>query len=180
MDLLNMNEEKVIYEYGSFIDFKGEEHFITVCALSRSIRRDSEGLCVVNCYSDFVCDINRVVSVGVSICNPVDTQNFSLGEKIAKNKAMHETAPTLYTECCGIVTDQLLEALAKQEVEYVKQNPNKFIKGYNDAWKRWEKRKATREALANLTSEEKQMIELINKGIDMNKCISLANEKMDN
>ena len=181
MDLLNMNEEKVVYEYGSFIDFKGEKHFITACALSRSVRRDSEGLGVMDGYSDFVCDINRVVSVGVSICNPVDTQNLPLGEKIAKNKAMDEAnAPTLYTECCGIVTEQLLETLAKQEVEYVKQNPNKFIKGYNDAWKRWEKREATREALANLTSEEKQMIELINKGIDMQKCMSLANEKMDN
>lgn len=175
-----MNEEKVVYEYGSFIDFKGEEHFIIACALSRSVRRDSESLGVIDCYSDFVCDINRVISVGVSICNPADTQNVNLGEKIAKNKAMHENAPTLYTECCGIATDQLLETLARQELEYVEQNPNKFIKGYNDAWKRWEKRKTTREALSKLTTEEKQMIELINKGIDIQKCVSLANEKMGN
>ena len=37
-------------------------------------------------------------------------------------------------------------------------NPNKFIKGYNDARARWEKRVATKTMLSNLSQEEKDMM----------------------
>lgn len=164
-----MNKE--FYDYGTLVDFKGEEHHIVVCVVFRPFKQ--------TVFKDGVEILQGVISIGVSICNPMDTFDVHLGEQIAYNKALKPNTPALYTNTKGIVTDNLLSTLADQEVEYVINNPNKFIKGYNDARARWEKRVATKTMLSNLSQEEKDMIALINKGVDVQKCVLLSNEKMD-
>ena len=107
-----MNKE--FYDYGTLVDFKGEEHHIIVCVVFRPFKQ--------TVFKDGVEILQGVISIGVSICNPMDTFDVHLGEQIAYNKALKPNTPALYTNTKGIVTDNLLSTLADQEVEYVINN----------------------------------------------------------
>lgn len=168
-------EENVVYGYDVLVDFKGDQHFITVCAVTRSIK---ENILIETAYYEI--PVKKIISLGVSICNPIDSNDTAKGRRIAYNKALENLAPSVYVNCSGIASDEVVNTLIQQELNYVITNPNKFIKGYNDAWKRWEKRKRIREELESLSPDEKKVIELINNGVDVTKCISLAHEKVGN
>ena len=74
--MTNAKQKFVDYREGSFVDFEGKDHYFVVCAVLResTIREN----------------VTRILSFGVSFCNPVDKHNNELGKKIAYGKSISD------------------------------------------------------------------------------------------
>lgn len=164
-----MKQDTIEYVIDSFIDFKGEEHKIVACALSQTPESDEDGytLSVGWVDGEYISDdldfhnIRRVVSVGVSICNPTDSFNEEVGKKKAYDKAKHDPkCPTIYTKDSGVAGKILVKGFLEQELLYLKENPERYIKGYNEAKKKFEEKEALRNKIKNLSDSEKLIIEI--------------------
>ena len=89
-----MKQDVAEFLTDSFIDFKGNVHRVTLCALSQSPEStDGDYLMVawsdgetVDDTADIYNDVYRTVSLGMAICCPADEKAFSeeIGKKIAQ------------------------------------------------------------------------------------------------
>ena len=62
----------------------------------------------------------------------------------------------------------------KQQVQFVKENPEKLIKGYLEAKKAYEETQKAKVAIENLSEDEKVAFNLAVKGFDLSKYMNLA------
>lgn len=183
-----MKQDVTEYLIDSFVDFKGEEHKIVACALSQS-PEESEDECNFavgwvgnDSYMDTddqdYAKIYRVVSIGISVCHPTDTFNEERGKANAYNKALHDPkCPTIYTRDKGVASKALVETFLKQEVNFLKENPERIIKGYNQAKARFDKKQALKAKVESLSDNEKLVIKLATKeGVDVAGCVKLMKE----
>lgn len=183
-----MKQDVAEYLIDSFVDFKGEEHKIVACALSQSSEK-SEGdykLAVGWIDDDSYMDIHdpdyaevcRVISVGISVCHPTDTFDKERGKANAYNKALHDPkCPTIYTRDRGVASKTLVKAFLKQEVNFLKENPERIIKGYNQMKARFDKKQALKAKVEGLSDNEKLVVKLAMKeGVDVVGCIKLVEE----
>lgn len=179
-----MKNNVIEYITDSFIDYKGEEHKIVVCAISSTPESIDDGygklavanVCEEYCYSDTTQYIERMVSIGYSVCNPEDTFNEDKGKLIAFHKALNNfSKPVLCSPVKGVVNKILIKALLKQEIKFVKENPEKVIKGYDDSKARYERKKKTLEEYNSLSEEEKNLVDKVLKGENLEKYSNLAN-----
>ena len=75
-----MKQDIATYVVDSFIDFEGKEHKFVACALSQSPESDDSRLMVgctddfdkMNSKEDLYHEVYRLVTVGFSVCNPID------------------------------------------------------------------------------------------------------------
>lgn len=184
-----MKQDVAEYLIDSFVDFKGEEHKIVACALSQPIEKNEDGykLAVgwVNEKDEFVCvddpdyaEVCRVISVGISMCHPTDTFDKEKGKVNAYNKALHDPkCPTIYTKDRGVAGKTLVKAFLKQEVNFLKENPERIIKGYNKMKACFDKKQALKAKVENLSNNEKLVMKLAMKeGVDVAGCIKLVEE----
>ena len=144
----------------TFIDYKGETHQVVICALSQS-PKESEGDTLMVVWTDgetvdesadIYHNVYRTVSLGIAICCPADKKIFSeeIGRKIALGRA--ETAtPKFVSLVPGVVNTTLIKAFLKQEMEYIKKNPEQFIVGYEEAKNRYEKNINFKKVVSNLS-----------------------------
>lgn len=181
-----MKQDIVEYVVDSFIDFNGSEHKIVACALSQAAEKCEDGyklsvgwanedngdICVDD--PDFF-DICRVVSVGISVCHPTDTFDLELGKKNAYNKALHDPkCSTIYTRDRGVAGKHLVKAFMEQEISYLKENPERYIKGYNKMKERFDNKEAIKSEIANLNEASRDAIRLaMDHGVDLTKCAKL-------
>ena len=112
-----MKNEKCEVISGSFKDFAGKEHQVIVVAISQQF--DDRHL-------------KKRLLVGYSICHPDDPFNMELGIKIAKGQA-YKGKRALYSTELGLINGPMVRALINQELTYICNNPDKFIKGYKEA-----------------------------------------------
>lgn len=162
------------YIEGSFIDFKGETHNVIVCALSSS--------------PDFVCfevndgdcgefpeefPVERALSLGYSICNPEDEFDIDLGRNIARNRA-EMSVPKLVALERGIINTKLVDTFLKQELDFIINNPSKFIKGYDKQEQEYFENLKFQDEISKISKDEKTFIDIIIRGINVDKCIKLA------
>lgn len=183
-----MKQDIPEYLVDSFIDYKGDVHQIVLCALSQSPEStDGDNLMVVwsdgetiDESADICHDVFRIVSLGMAICCPADEKAFSeeIGKKIALNRAEKEI-PKFVSLFPGVVNTTLVRALLKQEMEYIKKNPEKFIKGYEEAKNRYEKSLNLKKTVSNLTEEEASVVQAAMEGVDIIKCAKLARQLLD-
>lgn len=172
----------------SFIDYKGETHQIVICALSQApISTEGDNLMVVwsdgntvDDSADIYNDVTRTLSLGVAICCPADKKVFSeeIGKKIAQNRA-EKAIPKLVSLCPGVINSTVVEAFLKQEMEFVKKNPEYFIKGYAESKKAYDKKVNLDKTVKNLSVDEANVVELAMKGVDILKCAKLAKRLLD-
>lgn len=179
-----MKQDVVEYMVDSFVDFRGEEHKIVACALSQTPEvSEYEDTLVVgwmasDCFmcpddSDFA-KICRVVSIGIAVCNPADEFDEERGKAKAYNKALHDPkCPTIYTKSRGVVNKALVEAFLKQEIGFIKENPERIIKGYNQMKARFDKKAALENEIKNLNDAEKAVLDIAKNGVDIAKCAEL-------
>lgn len=172
----------------TFIDYKGETHQVVICALSQS-PKESEGDTLMVVWTDgetvdesadIYHNVYRTVSLGIAICCPADKKIFSeeIGRKIALSRA--ETAtPKFVSLVPGVVNTTLIKAFLKQEMEYIKKNPEQFIVGYEEAKNRYEKNINFKKAVSNLTEEEANIVQAAMNGVDIIKCAKLARQLLD-
>ena len=183
-----MKQDVAEYLIDSFVDFKGEEHKIVACALSQSPEESEDGckLAVgwvsddsyVDTYDPDYAEICRVISVGISVCHPTDTFDKERGKTNAYNKALHDPeCPTIYTRDRGIASKTLAKTFLKQEVNFLKENPERIIKGYDQMKARFDKKQALKARVEGLSDNEKLVMKLAMKeGVDVVGCVKLAEE----
>ena len=183
-----MKQDVAEYLIDSFVDFKGEEHKIVACALSQSPEESEDGckLAVgwvgddsyMDTYDQDYAEVYRVVSVGISVCHPTDTFDEERGKTNAYNKALHDPkCPTIYTKDKGVASKTLVKAFLKQEVNFLKENPERIIKGYDQMKARFDKKQALKARVEGLSDNEKLVMKLAMKeGVDVVGCVKLAEE----
>jgi hypothetical protein len=116
-----------------------------------------------------------MVTIGIAICNPEDEFNLEKGKNIAYNKAANiEQLPRIYTPNKGVITKEIVDVFLKQQVQFVKENPEKLIKGYLEAKKVYEETQKAKADIENLSEDEKVAFNLAVKGFDLSKYMNLA------
>jgi len=183
-----MKQDVAEFLTDSFIDYKGDTHQIVLCALSQS-PEETEGDYLMVAWSngdtvdesaDIYHDVYRMVSLGIAICCPADNKVFSeeIGRKIAQNRAEKEV-PKFVSLFPGVVNTTLVRAFLKQEMEFIKKNPEQFIVGYAEAKARYEKKLNLDKTIKNLTEEEAEVVQAAMDGVDIIKCAKLARQLLD-
>lgn len=183
-----MKQDVAEYLVDSFVDFKGDVHQVVLCALSQSPESiDSDSLMVawsdgetVDDSADIFHDVFRMVSLGIAICCPADKKVFSeeIGKKIALNRAEKEV-PKFVSLFPGVVNTTLVRAFLRQEMEFIKKNPEQFIVGYAEAKERYNKKVNFEKTIENLSEAEATIVEHAMKGVDILKCAKLARQLLD-
>jgi hypothetical protein len=183
-----MKQDIAEYLVDSFVDFKGDVHQVVLCALSQSPESiDSDDLMVawsdgetVDDSADIFHDVFRMVSLGIAICCPADKKAFSeeIGKKIALNRAEKEV-PKFVSLFPGVVNTTLIRAFLRQEMEFIKKNPEQFIVGYAEAKERYNKKVNFDKTIQNLSEAEATIVEHAMKGVDILKCAKLARQLLD-
>jgi hypothetical protein len=183
-----MKQDIAEFLVDSFIDYKGDEHKVVLCALSQTPEQcDDDTLMVVwsNGYdvdetADIYHDVLRTVSLGIAICCPADKKAFSeeIGKKIALNRA-EKAIPKFVSLEPGVVNTTVVKAFLEQEMAFVKKCPEKFIKGYDEAKARYNKKLNLDKTVKNLSPEEAEVVEFAMNGIDILKCAKLARQLLD-
>ena len=150
----------------SFVDYEGKTHHFVIAAVTNSLSND-EGLFpfVVRLGEMEYSHINTVekgICIGISICNPEDEFVEKIGVLKAVSRARNST-PILYVTNPGYINNTLVEAFLKQEAEYLKSNPDFYIRGYKDSEERYLKKKKMEELKENFSEVERIVVEGIQK-----------------
>ena len=145
-------KERTQFIHDSFVDYKGKEHHFVICAYSKLLPKtfkEAEGIefdadkddhvetFAVSYADSYGCLDNydkvvKSVSIGVAICNPEDEFNYVVGCKKAQARAKNSNA-TLYATKSGMINTTMVTGLLTQEAEYLKNNPDAYIKGYEES-----------------------------------------------
>ena len=161
-----------------FIDFKGEEHYFVIAAVSKMLptrtgQLDNNPMVdeyapvyyEVNEYIDdgggingYLGVVSKALYLGVSICNPIDEFNEKVG--IAKAIARAKNSdPSVFVTKPGLINTTMVKALLEQEAQYLKNNPGLFITGYEAARKKYMDQKEMESIEDNFSDIEKQVVE---------------------
>lgn len=159
-----MNNEIVLKD--KFVDYAGKEHQFVIAATKSALKDPNASspfvVKITNGAGEVLGDVQAGLQIGVSICNPVD--EFS--EKVGTLKAIARAKKSdiaLYAAHPGQMSDNLIRTYLAQEAEYVKENPEKYIKGYNDAKARFLKHQEMEKVKENFTDIEKVIVEGVKK-----------------
>ena len=126
--MINVKQKLVDYREGSFVDFEGKDHYFVVCAVLResTIREN----------------VTRILSFGVSFCNPVDKHNNELGKKIAYGKSVSARNTNVLLGRAGLLNVEAVKYILDNETNHVKQYPEQYSVSYAKAKDKYEKAKA--------------------------------------
>lgn len=126
--MTNVKQKFVDYREGSFVDFEGKYHYFVVCAVlrERTIREN----------------VTRILSFGVSFCNPVDKHNNELGKKIAYGKSVSARNTNVLLGRAGLLNVEAVKYILDNETNHVKQYPEQYSVSYAKAKDKYEKAKA--------------------------------------
>lgn len=126
--MTNAKQKFVDYREGSFIDFEGKDHYFVVCAVLKE--------------STILENLTRILSFGVSFCNPVDKNNNELGKKIAYGKSINVKNTNVLMGRAGLLNIDTVKYILDNEVNHVKQYPEQYSVAYAKAKEKYEKSKA--------------------------------------
>ena len=149
-----------------FIDYAGKEHQFVIAAVKVSLKDSKTGYPIVinfsNGIGESLGDVQAGLKIGISICNPVDKFDEKIGVLKAVARANNSDI-ALYASHPGQLGNDIVDAYIKQEIKYVKENPEKFIKGYADAKERFLKHKEIEKVKESFTDIEKVIVEGVKK-----------------
>ena len=126
--MTNTKQKLVDYREGSFVDFEGKDHYFVVCAVLKE--------------STILGNLTRILSFGVSFCNPVDKHNNELGKKIAYGKSVSDRNTNGLLGRAGLLNIEAVKYILDNETNHVKQYPEQYSVSYAKAKDKYEKAKA--------------------------------------
>lgn len=132
--MTDTKQKFVDYREDSFVDFEGKDHYFVVCAVLRE--------------STISENPTRILSFGVSFCNPVDKHNNELGKKIAYGKSISDRNTNVLLGRAGLLNIETVKYILDNEVNHVKQYPEQYSVAYTKAKDKYEKAKEKAKALA--------------------------------
>ena len=170
-------KERTQFIHDSFVDYKGKEHHFVICAYSKLLPRtfkEAEGIefdadkddrvetFAVSYADSYGCLDNydavvKSVSIGVAICNPEDEFNYVVGCKKAQARAKNSNA-TLYATKSGMINTTMVTGLLTQEAEYLKNNPDAYIKGYEESRRAYLEKQKKADIFTALPEQAKETI----------------------
>ena len=188
-----MKKDVAMFEKGVIVDFRGAEHPFIVCALSTSaFQNDQYSIELVsydNVYGGEVdnLEIPRAVFIGISVCNPGDEWNEEKGKMIALNKAKGfkpqniRKSAALFATRGGLISESMVSALAKKEVQHVIDDPEYAIKGYNQMKLNYERKQEIKKYIDDTPDSLRELGEKIASlsDEDMSRVINVALIKSD-
>ena len=127
-----MKKNKVSFITDKFVDENGNEHPFIICAISQEIEDASifHGDVMLGHFDGI--SIVKALSLGYAICNSAeDVFNDKIGRNIAEGRALKYVDKVLFTTASGLINSTSVEAILKQEAEFLKNNPELYIKGLN-------------------------------------------------
>lgn len=146
----------------AFVDYAGKTHNFVIAAISNELVDEDGVLPIVMKVKNLVAEcgdsLEKGVSIGIAICNPEDEFSEQVGVLKATARARN-SSPILYTTGKGYVNQTLVRALLQQEANYLKNNPEVYIPGYNDSKERYLKNKKMEEMKDNFTEVEKIVVD---------------------
>lgn len=167
-----------------FVDYKGEKHYFIIAAISQNfpkflnIDKNSNNVKIgndrtpvfyeVNEYiegygtTEYSISITKSLRIGISICNPVDKFNKSIGKAKAIARA-RISDPVLFVKNAGLINSKVVRALLEQESEYLKNNPELLIKGYKESKLRYERNHQMENLEKSFTPVERDIAEKLTK-----------------
>lgn len=171
-----MKTKVTYYQKESFKDFKDQNRVVTVCVtVLEATNKDC-----VEVYPSSNCeglDIIHEIYIGYAICCPTDSYDENVGKKISYQRAI-SSDPVIVTTRFGIINEGFLFNLLEDELDYIISNPGKFIRGYNEAEKRYLENVELDKEVKNLTNTEAEIIQHILDGVNFYKCLNIA-EKLN-
>lgn len=181
-----MKQEVLNHLVGEFTDYKGLVHKVIVAVTGEvlpcyrnSKTHENEEYCVSHYTESYGEDdykvVRRALRLGIAVCNPEDNFDEEKGKNSAVGRAMNSD-PVLYATKSGIVNTALVDALLKQELEYVCANPDVIIPGYTDSRKRYEYNQKMQKEIDNLEENEKKCLEILTSSntLQKDKLLELA------
>lgn len=132
--MTNIKQKFVDYREGSFVDFEGNDHYFVVCAVLKKCTMSET--------------LTRILSFGVSFCNPVDKHNNELGKKIAYGRSTNVKNTNILIGRAGLLNIETVKYILDNEVSHVKQYPEQYSVSYAIAKEKYEKAKASAQKTA--------------------------------
>lgn len=142
----------------SFIDYAGKVHHFTIAAISKTL----EDVAAVTASSTEYGIALKGLYLGIAICNPIDTYSKELGTYKAIARARNSDA-ALFASDPGFINTKLVNAFMEQEASYLKNNPEKYIKGYSEAKIRFLKKQEMEQLGESFGELENTIIEEVTK-----------------
>ena len=174
-------KEHIEIFHDSFVDYKGLTHKFTIAAVSQDLPKTAKELNnfdehwdnnevthEVNIYVDeygtydYEGTVSKALYLGIAICNPEDEFSYKVGEMKAIARAKNST-PVLFARDRGIINSKMVKALLEQEADYIKDNPSKVIKGYNEMRDAYIKEQEMKQLPNTFSDFEKTAFEEIKK-----------------
>lgn len=153
-------KEIVSYVYGSFNDYKGVEHKIIVCGITTRYKND-EGPQVIT-YDEnefeYYIDVEKVLTIGVAICNPIDVYDSEKGETIAYSRAKSEESIIMTTSRPGMFNTETVMSILNNYLHFIEKDPGSVINGYDESVKKFKLRADLADDVNKMTEEQKQFI----------------------
>lgn len=158
-------KEKVSYKIGQFTDYLGNVHKFVIAGVSKSHPGKESEICIseYDLYDGILIDEEvaaKALLIGVAICNPKDTFDEEKGKKIAYQKAINYENlhhPALYTTRPGYINTEVVDALLNNVANYITKDPGSVIPGYDESKKKFNKRAADAEFIANSSESLKNL-----------------------
>ena len=147
----------------SFTDYAGRVHHFVIAAVSDAFEVPPMVVVADGPMSaSQIGTVKKRVRLGVAICNPEDAFDEKVGVLKATARAKNSEI-SLYSSATGQINTKLVRAFLEQEAEYLKNNPDKYIRGYSDSKERWLRNERMKEVGNNLTDVEKVIVEGVQK-----------------
>lgn len=146
------------YIVDKFVDYTGKERQFVMAAVSLH----GEAFIDIQEDWDAIESDGKVLSIGVSVCRPNDEFDESIGKSIAEGKAIKKRDHALYATDAGLINDIVVKALLKQEAEYFKNNPGRYLAGYDSDKAKFEESERIEGIIENLSEEGKAALNYIN------------------
>lgn len=164
-------KEIVTYRYGSFNDYKGQEHKFIVCAVSQHVNDEKDyfnaatlGVCFNkdNPFYDYNIAVSKMLTFGVAVCNPIDAYNESHGEVIAYNKAKSKNPfNVIVSQRPGAINTSTVNTHLDDLVNYIAKEPNCIIPGYNEARKKFFEERDLKDDVNKMDDTTKNKIKIL-------------------
>lgn len=136
---------KKTFVYGYFRDYMDMVHNVTICGVT--MNED-----VVK-YS-YNCD--KILCIGISICNSNDKYDKEKGDRIASGRACSEKGILMTSSDGGMFNTNTVQALLENLLAYVVNNPGKYIKGYDESEKKYKEQIELNKLAETLSEDEYQ------------------------
>ena len=124
-------KEKVAFIRDSFVDKAGVNHQFVIAAVSIPLDPEESLTFTVSPKREQTDKIivSKALSLGYAFCNANDSFKPEIGEAIASGRARKYSDKLIFTNNSGMINTEMVNAILRQEAQFVKTYPELFIRG---------------------------------------------------